>query len=101
MAKKRATKKQEEDLQVDALLEDISSPPEPKETNSSKEEAPASRPTDYHFAGDQKRMSKKKREELKLKFNSSNRNDTLGQMMKGMETAARSRFNSASVVVSV
>ena len=103
MAKKRTTKK-EVDLQVDALLDDISEGPKPQETQAAaKEKKPApspDSPTDYLFTTDQKRMSKKKREELKLKFNASNRNDTLGQMMKGMEKAARSRFNSASVFAS-
>ena len=101
---KTRTTKKEVDLQVDALLDDISEGPKPQETQAAAKEkktAPSpDSPTDYLFTTDQKRMSKKKREELKLKFNASNRNDTLGQMMKGMEKAARSRFNSASVFAS-
>lgn len=98
MAKKRTTKKE---LSVDSALDDLESIELSDEAVVEKPSTPSPEsPESFSFGEKTKAKSKKKREELKQKFNAANRNDTLGEMMKGMQQAARSRFNSQSVFAS-
>ncbi len=93
MAKKKASTSKKE-LSVDSALDDLASME--LEEQKAQTAIPAT-PETFSFGSQTKAKSKKKKEELKNKFNSSNRDKTLGSMMQGMQQAARGRFNAQSV----
>ena len=97
MAKKKADPSAFDDA-LDGITEDI-----PVEKPAKKEKATEPKPTEdateegYSYPGKAPRISRKKREDLKVRWNSDNRSQALDDMMDGMKMAARQRFNADSV----
>ena len=96
MAKKKAPTSKK-DLPLDKALDDLDSMSlEDQKVQAKKPKTPES----FSFGAQTKAKSKKAKEELKVKFNALNRDKALGNMMQGMQQAARNRFNAQSVFAS-
>lgn len=97
MVKKRA-KKSDFDAEMDGLLD--SSSDSKKSVASPGKETPDVnylKTPDYSYPGKSPKISKKKRQDLSVKWNADNRSKKLDGMMDGMTLAARQKFNADSV----
>ena len=89
--------------EIDDILDDVAA------VSPADEKSPVSRskkPTDivnnttspdYVYPGKAVKVSKKKRQDLNVKWNADNRSKKLDDMMDGMKVAARHRFNADSI----
>lgn len=95
MAKKKEDSSAFE-AELDGVVPSVEKPT--KKTKETKPEPTEDAPEEgYSYPGKPARVSKKKRDELKVRWNSDNRDQALDDMMDGMKMAARQRFNADSV----